>query len=222
MPPIPDQQLEERILMAARRLWREHGEKGLTLRGVARAAGTTTPTVYKRFRNKDAIQLALAIHVRSELFEEMFKSSRVEEIYRRYLAHAEAHPHEHELLRLSWSQLFSPGRPRLGRVWTLGQMAARFGGQPEDYEQLFDALVPALPRHRDSDYRRRRHGNQQGDARNLHQNLRPHDRKRWSLPFLTRVGGGRKLALDFGVGFWVAQRFTAAINYIHLSAGFSR
>jgi AcrR family transcriptional regulator len=140
MPPIPDQQLEERILRAARRLWREHGEKGLTLRGVARAAGTTTPTVYKRFRNKDAIQLALAIHVRSELFEEMFKSSRVEEIYRRYLAHAEAHPHEHELLRLSWSQLFSPGRPRIGRVWTLGQMAARFGGQPEDYEQLFDAL----------------------------------------------------------------------------------
>jgi hypothetical protein len=44
------------------------------------------------------------------------------------------------LLRLSWSQLFAPGRPRLGRVWTLGQMSARFGGQPEDYEQLFDAL----------------------------------------------------------------------------------
>ena len=28
MPPIPDQQLEERILTAARRLWRERGEKG--------------------------------------------------------------------------------------------------------------------------------------------------------------------------------------------------
>jgi len=140
MPPIPDQQLEERILTAARRLWREHGEKGLTLREVARTAGTTTPTVYKRFRNKEAIQLALASRFRAELFAEVFTSSRVEEIYRHFLDYAEANPHEYELLRLSWPQLAAPGRPRPGHVWASAQMAARFGGRPEDYGQAVDAV----------------------------------------------------------------------------------
>lgn len=140
MPPIPDKQLEERILTAARRLWREQGEKGLTLREVARAAGTTTPTVYKRFRNKEAIRLALALGVRAELNADVFAASCLEEVYRRYLAYAEAHPHEYELLRLEWSQLYTPSRPRPGRVWALAQMAARFGGRPEDYGQIVDAL----------------------------------------------------------------------------------
>jgi len=46
MPPHADQLLEERILKAAQRLWRTRGEHGLTLRAVAREAGSTTPTVY--------------------------------------------------------------------------------------------------------------------------------------------------------------------------------
>lgn len=140
MPPIPDQLLEERILVAARRLWREHGNKGLTLREVARAAGTTTPTVYKRFRNKEAIQAALALRFRTELLAELFATSRVEEVYRRFLAYAEANPHEYDLLRLWWSQLFAPGRPRPGRVWMSARLAANFGGQPEEYGHLVDAL----------------------------------------------------------------------------------
>jgi len=140
MPPIPDKQLEERILMAARRLWREQGETGLTLRGVAHAAGTTTPTVYKRFRNKEAIRLALALRVRAELIADVFASSSLEEVCQRYLAYAEANPHEYQLLRLSWPQFYAPGLPRPGRVWVSAQMAARFGGPPGDYGQIVDAL----------------------------------------------------------------------------------
>ncbi len=59
MPPKADKQLQERILKAAQRLWKTRGEHGLTLRAVAREAGTTTPTVYKRFRSKQAIQIAI-------------------------------------------------------------------------------------------------------------------------------------------------------------------
>lgn len=140
MPPIPDKQLEERILMAALRLWREQGEKGLTLRGVAHAAGTTTPTVYKRFRNKGAIRLALALRVREELNAAVFASLRLEEVYRRYLAFAEANPHQYDLLRLSWAELYAPDRPRPGRVWAMAQMATRFGGRPEDYGEIVDTI----------------------------------------------------------------------------------
>ncbi|MBZ5656585.1 MAG: TetR/AcrR family transcriptional regulator [Acidobacteriia bacterium] len=140
MPPIPDKQLEERIVTAARQLWREQGDKGLTLRAVARAAGTTTPTVYKRFRNKQAIRMALALRIRAELNAELFASSGLEEVFRRYLAYAEANPHEYQLLRLVWAQFYTPDLPRPGRAWVSAHMAARFGGRPEDYGQLVDAL----------------------------------------------------------------------------------
>jgi TetR/AcrR family transcriptional regulator, cholesterol catabolism regulator len=69
MPPHADQLLQERILKTAQRLWRTRGESGLTLRAVAREAGTTTPTVYKRFRNKQALRKALAERVRLQLNE---------------------------------------------------------------------------------------------------------------------------------------------------------
>jgi AcrR family transcriptional regulator len=140
MPPIPDKHLEERILKAAQRLWRTRGEEGLTLRAVARESGTTTPTLYKRFRNKQALRLALAYRLREELNALLFSSPRLEDVYRRYLRYAEENPHEYELLRMSWGHFFSPGSPRPGRSWLLTQLAARFGGEPEDYAPVFDAL----------------------------------------------------------------------------------
>lgn len=140
MPPIADKHLEERILKGARRLWRTHGDSGLTLRAAAHEAGTTTPTLYKRFRNKEALRLALAYRIREELLAQLFTAPSLEEVYRRYLCYAEENPHEYDLLRLSWGQFFSPGHPRPGRVWVLTQMAMRFGGKPENYAPAFDAL----------------------------------------------------------------------------------
>jgi AcrR family transcriptional regulator len=140
MPPIADRQLEERILKAAQRLWRSKGEHGLTLRAVAREAGTTTPTVYKRFRNKRALQTALAERFKQQLNEECLSSGTLEEVYRRYLQFAEDHPHEYELLWRTWTEVFHPRGPRPGRAWFLSQMAARFGGEPEEYARAFYAL----------------------------------------------------------------------------------
>ena len=140
MSRIADQKLEERIVTAARRLWRDHGVKGLTLRAVADAAQTTTPTVYKRFRNKEAIRTALAVRLRDEMNAYLFQSSSIEEIYRRYLAFAEANPHYYDLLRITWTELYSPARPRPGRVWATAQLAARFGGRPEDYGETVDTM----------------------------------------------------------------------------------
>src|SRR5438552_5168253 len=133
MPPISDKHLEERILKAARRLWRRRGDPGLTLRAVAGEAGTTTPTLYKRFRNKEALRFALASRVREELLAQLFSCASLEEIYGQYLRYAEENPHEYELLRLSWGRFFSPGSPRPGRAFALAKMAARFGGEPEEY-----------------------------------------------------------------------------------------
>ena len=141
MPPIPDRKLEERILKVAQRLWRTRGDKGLTLRAVAREAGTTTPTLYKRFRDKKALRLALSLRVRDDVNAELFSCPNLEEVYRRYLRYAEQHPHEYELLQVAWAlQVLLPGVSRPGRAWILGQLAVRFGDKAEDYALFFETL----------------------------------------------------------------------------------
>lgn len=140
MPPKADIRLHERILRAAERLWAKQGEKGLTLRAIARAAGTTTPTVYKRFRNKKALQVALAEKFKAEMNEHCFAAPRLEDVYRRYVQYAQENPHKYGLLWRTWTEVFHPQGPRPLRTWFLTQLAQRFGGKPEDYAEGFYAL----------------------------------------------------------------------------------
>lgn len=141
MPRVADKHLEERITKAARELWRVRGAKGVTLRSVARAAGTTTTTVYKRFRNKEALLLALAEAVQARLTAETTSATTIEGSYRKFLDFAERHPHEYGLLwGPAWTELFEPGRPRPIKAWLLEKFAARFGGQPKDYVSAYYAL----------------------------------------------------------------------------------
>lgn len=140
MPPHADQHLEERILKAAQRLWKTRGGRALTLRAVAKEAGTTTPTVYKRFRNKQALLSALSARIRQQLNDLLFTAKTVPEIYTLYLSFAEQHPHEYQLLMHSWADVFHPDHPAPGRVWFMHQLAQRFGGAPEDYDRAFYAF----------------------------------------------------------------------------------
>ena len=68
MPRQADPQLEQRILEAASRLRARGGEKALTMRAVAKAAATTTPTVYERYRDRDDILRALRIQMQGTAF----------------------------------------------------------------------------------------------------------------------------------------------------------
>jgi len=138
MPPIADKHLEERILNAALRLWRKRGESGLTLRAVAEEAKTTTPTLYKRFRNKEALRLALAYRFREELTADLLSSPTIEQGHRRYLAYVKSHPREYELLSEYWGQFFSTPRPV--RTWMLTQLATRLGGAAEEYGAVYDGI----------------------------------------------------------------------------------
>src|SRR6185437_10512117 len=141
MPRVADQYLEARITQAARKLWQSHGAKSLTLRSVARAAGTTTTTVYKRFRNKEALLLALAEMVQARITARTTSAATIEECYRRFLQFADDHPHEYQLLwGPAWAELLGPERPRPIKAWLLEQFAARFGGEPTDYVLNYYAL----------------------------------------------------------------------------------
>jgi AcrR family transcriptional regulator len=148
VPRRPDPDLEKRILKAARMLWKKGGEKALTLRAVAQAAGTNTPAVYRRFQNRDDILRALMQRVRMDLAAIVAGVSSPEEACEKGLDYALSHPREYQLFFQKEYELFySPrssqtanklGRPALEAVKR--KLAERLGGSPEDHGKLAWAL----------------------------------------------------------------------------------
>ena len=98
MPRHPDPELEQRILTAASRLWARGGEKALTMRAVARAAGTTTPTVYERYRDRDDIRKALRLKTRRELFQALSSTRTLRDAVERQLQFAMENTHAYQVL----------------------------------------------------------------------------------------------------------------------------
>lgn len=98
MPRQPDPDLEQRILEAASRLWARGGEKALTMRAVAKAAGTTTPTVYERYRDRDDILRALRLETRRELFAAISRARTVRESVKHHIQFALDHKYAYEVL----------------------------------------------------------------------------------------------------------------------------
>ena len=93
-----DPELEQRILEAAGRRGRG-GEKALTMRAVAKAAGTTTPTVYERYRDRDDFCARSASRPEAELFASLCATFRtLEQGCQRYLEFALKHRHAYEVL----------------------------------------------------------------------------------------------------------------------------
>lgn len=98
MPRQPNPELEQQILAAASRLWTRGGEKALTMRAVAKAAGTTTPTVYERYRDRGEILRALRLKTRTELFAALCRAQDLREIVENYLKYALENSYSYEVL----------------------------------------------------------------------------------------------------------------------------
>jgi AcrR family transcriptional regulator len=145
VPRRPDPDLEGEILDAAQKLWKKGGEKALTMRAVAKAAGTNTPSVYRRFRDRDDILRALLHRIRLEIAATLEVAGSPEEGCERYLDYALNHPHEYELFyQHNYELNYSPR----ARVKVVGQpardamrrkLAAKFGGSADDHDRLLTA-----------------------------------------------------------------------------------
>jgi AcrR family transcriptional regulator len=140
LPRQADPQLEQRILDAACRLWSRGGEKALTMRAVAKVAGTTTPTLYERYQDRDDILRALRIQTRSELFSALTRTRSLTRACQRYLEYALEHPHAYEVLFDGFAEppsLFEPWPSfNLMRL----RLAQRLGGAPRKHTRLMLAL----------------------------------------------------------------------------------
>jgi AcrR family transcriptional regulator len=140
LPRQPDPQLEQRILDAACRLWYRGGEKALTMRGVARAASTSTPTLYERYRDRDGILRAVRIQTRVELFAALGRTRSLTQACRRYLEYALEHPHAYEMLFDGFAQ-----PPSLHERWPSFnlmrmRLAQRLGEIPRNHTRLMLSL----------------------------------------------------------------------------------
>jgi AcrR family transcriptional regulator len=140
VPRQADPQLEQRILDAACRLWARGGAKALTMRAVAKAAGTTTPTVYERYRDREDILRALRLQTRSELFTALRRTRTLRQACQRYLEFALEHRHAYSVL---FDGVARP--PSLHEPWPSfnlfrERLAQRLGGTARDHTRLMLAL----------------------------------------------------------------------------------
>jgi AcrR family transcriptional regulator len=140
LPRQADPALEQRILEAASRLRARGGEKALTMRAVAKAAGTTTPTVYERYRDRDDILRALRIQTRNELFASLRRSHTLAQACQVYLEFALQHRHAYEVL---YDRFAEP--PSLHEPWPSfnlmrEHLTKRLGGAPRQHTRLMLSL----------------------------------------------------------------------------------
>jgi len=136
VPRHPDPALETRILGAASRLWARGGEKSLTMRAVAKAAGTTTPTLYERYRDRDEILRALRQETRRELFAAISRTGRLRDAIERYMEYALEHSYAYEVL---FDGVGKP--PSLHEPWPSfnllrERLARQLGGSPREHNRL--------------------------------------------------------------------------------------
>jgi len=141
MPRKPDAQLEERILNAAYNLWKKGGERTLTMRAVAKAAGTTTPTLYERFRDRGDLLAALRARAQDNLFQAIKPARSIAEACRIALDFTVTHGHEYELVAKDWGALVSRGEPTPSFDLIKERLAEQLGGSPNDHLQLAFALA---------------------------------------------------------------------------------
>jgi AcrR family transcriptional regulator len=136
LPRQADPQLEQRILDVACRLWSRGGEKALTMRGIAKAAGTTTPTLYERYHDREDILRAVRIQTRIELFDALSRTRSITQACQRYLEFALEHRHAYEVLFDGFAQPPSLHEPWPSFNLMRLRLTQRLGGTPRKHTRL--------------------------------------------------------------------------------------
>jgi len=110
------------------------------MRGVAKAAGTTTPTIYERYQDRSDILRALRIQTRVELFAALTRTRSLRQACQRYLEYALEHPHAYEVLFDGFAQPPSLHEPWPSFNLMRMRLAQRLGGGPRKHTRLMLSL----------------------------------------------------------------------------------
>jgi len=142
MPRHADEKLEGRILDAAEVLWIEGGDQALTMRAVAKAAGTTTPSLYQRFPGKGEIRQALRRRAQKSMNDALKKCESPKQVCEVYLKFALAHPNEYQLIFAGWPEHRDDPRPNLDLLKL--KFAQWMGGTAAEQAPLLMAVLALL------------------------------------------------------------------------------
>lgn len=141
MPRKADAQLESRIVDAAYLLWSKGGEHALTMRAVAQAAKTTTPTLYERFRDKDDLIVFLRARARQRMFAAIQPAKSALEGCRLGLEFTLNNDNEYLLLTSDWAERLGRQEPMPSYEFLTNLLAKDLGGTPTSYKQVALSLV---------------------------------------------------------------------------------
>ncbi len=98
MPRKPNPNLERTIVEAALNLLHQSGLQAVTMREVAKAAGTTTPTIYERFKDRDHLIEALTDFHRDKLISALDPDDSLEQAADKFLSYCRKNPNIIEIL----------------------------------------------------------------------------------------------------------------------------
>src|SRR5208282_84262 len=141
MPRKADEKLEGRIVDAGYQLWSRGGERALTMRAVALAAKTTTPTLYERFRDKHDLIVFLRVRARERMFNALRPAESAAEACRLGLEFALNNGNEYLLLTSDWAERLAKKERMPSYEYLREKLAGDLGGEAGDYSRLAMALV---------------------------------------------------------------------------------
>jgi AcrR family transcriptional regulator len=144
MPRKADEGLEARIVDAAYQLWSKGGEHAVTMRAVARAAKTTTPTLYERFKDKRDLLVFLRERARQRMFQAVKGSGTATEVCEVGLQFMLANGNEFRLLVSDWAIRLAKKENLPSFELLKRKLAQDLGGSPEDHLGVALALVALI------------------------------------------------------------------------------
>lgn len=133
---IADPGLEERIIEAALRVLDRKGTTGLSIRAVAKAADTTSPTLYDRFRNREELLAAVIRRIHLELVTILSSSKSIEKLVQSYLQFISEYPHRYELVYTAKAKTWETDEPKPVFELILKRMKQQIEQPREELESL--------------------------------------------------------------------------------------
>jgi len=144
MPRKADERLEGRIVDAAYQLWSQGGERALTMRAVARAAKTTTPTLYERFKDKQDLVVFLRERARQRMFQALQPAKSAMDVCQFGLRFTLSNGNEYLLLTSDWAERLGRKEPLPSFEFLKEKLAQDLGGAAAEHARLAMALVALI------------------------------------------------------------------------------
>ena len=141
MPRKPDPVLEQKIVAAAARLLDRGGEAAVTLRAVAKEAGTTTPTIYERFHDRDGLIQQIVVLATEEIVAALQPKTSIQGMFEEYLRYCRAHPMRLNLTVGTFGKRYVAGEPMPAFDLLRFRITAQIGIRGRECEDLALAIA---------------------------------------------------------------------------------